>query len=86
MRSASLAKRGGQDLDGDVAIQLGVARAVDLAHAARAQGSDDFVWAEFIARRKLHVNESAKFTPFMQWIDPELLRNRKSGRAVNLAV
>ena len=35
-----------QDLDRDVAIQLRVARAVDLAHAAFADRRDDFVDAE----------------------------------------
>ena len=35
-----------QDLDGDVAIELRVAGAVDLAHAARADRRDDFVRAK----------------------------------------
>ena len=35
-----------QDLDRDVAIQLRVARAIDLAHAACADRGDDFVDAE----------------------------------------
>jgi len=33
----------GQDLDGDLAPEPVVARAVDLPHPARAQGSQDFV-------------------------------------------
>ena len=37
---------GQQYLDCDVAIQLRVARAVDLAHAARANGRNDFVGAK----------------------------------------
>src|SRR5438034_9592154 len=36
----------GQDLDGDVATELGVVRPVHLAHAARADRRDDFVRAE----------------------------------------
>jgi hypothetical protein len=36
----------GQDLEGDVAIELRVARAVDLAHAARADEREHFVRAE----------------------------------------
>ena len=35
--------RGQEDLDRDVAIQLRVARAVDLAHSARANRRKDFV-------------------------------------------
>ena len=36
----------GQDLDRDVATQLGVGRAIDLAHAAGAEGGDNFIRAE----------------------------------------
>ena len=32
-------ERGRQDLDRDVAIELGIARAIDLAHAAGADGA-----------------------------------------------
>ena len=39
----------GQDLDRDVAPQLAVARAIDLAHAARAERRDDRVRAELTA-------------------------------------
>ena len=39
-------KRGGQDLDRNVATQARVTRPIDLAHAARTQWSDDFVRAE----------------------------------------
>ena len=35
-----------QDLDRDVAIELRVARAIDLAHAAGANDRDDLVGAE----------------------------------------
>ena len=43
-------ERFGQDFDGDVAIQLRIARAIDLAHAARADLAGDFIWAESSAR------------------------------------
>ena len=33
----------GQDLERDVTIELGVAGAVDLAHSAGADGTEDFV-------------------------------------------
>src|SRR5258708_3415676 len=36
----------GEDLHGDVAIELRVARLVDLAHAARTESREDFVPAE----------------------------------------
>jgi hypothetical protein len=37
---------GRQDLDGDVAVQPRVARAIDLAHAAGTERGEDFVRAE----------------------------------------
>ena len=36
----------GQDLDGDLAIELRIPRAVDLAHAAGAEGREDLVGTE----------------------------------------
>ena len=39
----------GQHLDGDVAIELGVVRAVHLAHAAGAEGCHDLVGPELVA-------------------------------------
>ncbi len=39
-----------QDLDGDLAIEFRVRRAVDLAHAAGANGRDHFIGAETGAR------------------------------------
>ena len=44
----------GQDLDRDVAIELRVARAVDLAHPARAEGGENLVRSEASAGRKRH--------------------------------
>ena len=35
-----------QDLQRDLAIQLGIARAIDLAHAAGPEGGEDLVRAE----------------------------------------
>ena len=43
-----------QDLDRYVAAELGVPRAVHLAHAARAERSADFVRAETCAGRQAH--------------------------------
>ena len=40
------AKRGGEDLDRDVAPEARVATAIDLAHAAGADGRDDLVRTE----------------------------------------
>ena len=45
----------GQDLDRDVAIQLRVAGAVDLAHAARAERGNDFVRTELGTGRERHA-------------------------------
>ena len=39
-------KGGGQYLDRDVAIEPGIARAIDLAHAAGAEGREDFIGTE----------------------------------------
>ena len=43
-----------QDLDGDVAAEPRVARAIDLAHAARTDGVDDFVGAKARSWRQHH--------------------------------
>ena len=37
---------GRQDLDGDVAAEARVARAIDFAHSPRAERTDDFVRTE----------------------------------------
>ncbi len=39
----------GQHLDRDVAAELGVARTIDLAHPAFAEGAEDLVMAESLA-------------------------------------
>src|SRR5260221_4180799 len=44
----------GQNLDGDLAPDARVARAVDLAHAARAEESENFVGAEAGIRGERH--------------------------------
>src|SRR5204863_7742647 len=44
----------GQDLDRHVAIELRVARAIDLAHAAGAEWGDDFVRADARAGSEGH--------------------------------
>ena len=43
-----------QHLDRHVAIQLGIARAVDLAHTARADRGKNFVRADASAGRQIH--------------------------------
>jgi hypothetical protein len=40
-----IGERRGQHFDGDVAIELAVAGAVDLTHPAGPKGRDDFIWA-----------------------------------------
>src|ERR1700739_4014903 len=48
-------KMGGQDFDGNAAVETGVARAVDFAHAASADGRDDLVRAESAFCRQVHA-------------------------------
>jgi hypothetical protein len=45
-----------QHLDGDVALQARVARAIHLAHAAGSQQADDFIRAEAIGPVRCHAN------------------------------
>ncbi len=47
-------KRGGQNLDGDVASQPRITGAIHLAHAPGAKEVDDFVRAEPGTRRERH--------------------------------
>jgi len=56
-------RRGGgcQPLDGNDAIEAGVARLPYFAHAACADGREDLVGAEFFAHRKRH-EESVQFS------------------------
>ena len=51
----------GEDFDGHVAREFRVARAIHLAHAARANLRDDFVGAETRARGDAHF-----FSPAVQ--------------------
>ena len=46
---------GGQDFDGHVSIQLGIAGPIDLAHPARAEGRKNFVGSEMVAGGEAHV-------------------------------
>src|SRR5579871_6936545 len=46
--------RPGQNLDGHFAIELGVARFVDLAHAAGTEKYADLIWADSGARWQGH--------------------------------
>ena len=46
-----------QHLDGDVAVKLGVARAIHLAHAALADERKDLIRAESFAGGRLHSSE-----------------------------
>jgi len=56
-------RRGGgcQPLDGNDAIEAGVARLPHFAHAAGANGCEDFVGAEFFAGGQRH-EESVQFS------------------------
>jgi len=64
-RDSKLKREGfGQDFQRHVALQLGIARAIDFAHAARAEGREDFVGAEFVAGSERHgyAPASGRFT------------------------
>ena len=53
-----------QDFDGDVAVQTGIARAVDLAHPTGAKRGEDFVAAKPCACREGHRGcEAARSIP-----------------------
>ncbi len=51
--------RVGKDLDRDLTVEPGITRAVDLAHATRAERADDFVGAEARAAGEWHGSGSA---------------------------
>ncbi len=40
----------GEDLDGHIAVETGIARPVHFTHTARPQRANDFIRAEFRAR------------------------------------
>ena len=44
----------GKNLDGDGAVQACVARAVNFAHASRAEGRNNLVWPESSASGQCH--------------------------------
>ena len=60
-----------QDLDRDVAAELGVPRAVDLAHPARAERREDLVGAESCAGRQAHGLSKLRVIIRPQTIDQE---------------
>src|SRR5437867_1175086 len=66
----------GQDLDGDIASEARIARAVDLAHAAGANGRDDLIRAEPRAGRECHAPSyySARRQDGREW------RERRDGK------
>ena len=55
----------GQDLDRDAAIELGIARAIDLAHAARTEWADDLIRSKSNAGRDhclISINQTSAST------------------------
>src|SRR5262245_59167971 len=53
-----LGELGGQDLDCNLAVEPSVAGLVDLAHPARAERSENFVWAQNCACGNVHFGAS----------------------------
>src|SRR5271156_2860251 len=47
-------ERGVGELNGDVAIQPGIARPIHLSHTTRAKERKDFIGTEFVSDRKRH--------------------------------
>ena len=48
-------ERRGYDLEGDVAVETGVSRLVDLAHPPRAERREDFVRTDTAASGERHT-------------------------------
>ena len=48
-----------QDLDGDIASQAGITRAIHVPHAAAAERSHDFIGPESRAGRECHFSSAA---------------------------
>ena len=57
----TIAETLGRNLDGDLAAHARIARAIHLSHAARANGREDLIRAEFVACRKRHMRDAAEF-------------------------
>jgi len=45
----------GQDLEGNIAAETGVARAKDFTHPSRSEGSEDLVWPKAVASGEPHT-------------------------------
>ena len=58
----TLAELRGRNFDRYVAMQSRIARSIHLAHAAGADGRDDFIRAEFRAGSERHLGDQAKFS------------------------
>ena len=77
--SAQILARGDvfrQDLDGDRAIEAGVARLVDFSHSSSADRGEDFVGAESVAGGERHIRDRAQFIP-LNVISPGSRATRK---------
>jgi hypothetical protein len=69
-------KRRRQDLDGDVAAQPQVARAVHFSHAARAEQRLDLVISEAVSIDDLkHIRKINQWLPLTRCIVRRLLKN-----------
>ena len=57
-----------QDLDRDLAVELGVPRPVHLSHPARAERRQDLVGAELRSRGETHRRPSATYRSLRVWL------------------
>jgi hypothetical protein len=51
-----------RNLDRDIATDAGITRLPCLSHAAFPNKRDAFIWAEFVAWRERHIQDSVKFS------------------------
>src|SRR5262249_30094036 len=75
-------KRSGQNLQRHVAVELGIPRAVDLTHSARAKRRHDFVDAEAYAGGESHRSHYRLSAPTTSPRRPKVItqtRSKKGG-------
>ena len=62
-----LEKLSGQELDGDVAVEAEIARAIDLTHAPGAESTEDLVGTETRAGGERHGDEGILSSLDRRW-------------------
>jgi len=76
-----------QDLDGDCSIKTDIARAIDLAHAARAERREDLVRAELCSGCQRHSGDGrVSYCTVRLKPDTTVHRRRRTSRFPNSGV